>query len=323
MSSVLLNHYTNANVDFYEYMLTFSNEPIPGEQILIGLDYITRNIIAELRGEQVVVGVMPTTTNTPFRLILTIEMPGANQSYIPYEVYFNFSETINEYTQTLINPFIERIPRPEILVTHESIILDIDDFILSYTSDAMDKVTIEIVNEFSVLVYSNLNGSANDSFNISLPLGTYDIQVIAYHDDLIFTTYTGSVIVEGSETNVYLENYININQFYNPVAVVEPLPLITHTNIIILNSSTVEFTYQTINADFVDIVTNFGQDYSNIISNGIIQFNNLTVNTLYELTIIARDTNSNFDSRDLNFTIIVNIVNNTKGILGLKRGKEL
>lgn len=323
MSSVLLNHYTNSNVDFYEYLLAFSSEPIPGEQILVGLDYTNRNIIAELRGEQVVVGVMPTTTNTPFRLILTIEMPGANQSYIPYEVYFNFSETLNEYTQTLINPFIERIPRPEIYVIHETVILDTDIFMLSHNSDAMDKITIEITNEFSVLVYSNYFGLPNDTLDMYLPVGLYNIQIIAYHEPLIFSTYNSTVLVEGSDKEVYIENYVNTNTIYNPTVILDTLPIITYTNIIIINSNTVEFIYQTFNADYVDITTNFGQNYNNISPNGVIQFNNLTVNTLYEITIIARDTNSNFDTKDLNFTIIVNIVNNTKGILGLKRGKEL
>lgn len=323
MPSTLLNHYTDANVNFYEYQISFTNEPIPGEQILVGFDYSNRNIIAELRGEQIVVGNMPTTTNTPFRLILTVEMPGANESYIPYEVYFNFSETTNEYTQTLINPFIERIPRPEIYVMHETVILDTDIFMLSYNSDSMDKVTIEITNEFSVLVYSNYFGLPNDTLDMYLPVGLYNIQIIAYHEPLIFSTYNNTVLVEGSDKEVYIENYVNTNTIYNPTVILDSLPIITYTNIIIINSNTVEFIYQTFNADYVDITTNFGQNYNNISPNGVIQFNNLTVNTLYEITIIARDTNSNFYTRDLNFTIIVNIVNNTKGILGLKRGKEL
>lgn len=323
MPSTLLNHYTDANVNFYEYQISFTNEPIPGEQILVGFDYSNRNIIAELRGEQIVVGNMPTTTNTPFRLILTVEMPGANESYIPHEVYFNFSETTNEYTQTLINPFIERIPRPEIDVIHDTVILDTDIFILIYYSNSMDKVTIEITNEFSVLVYSNYFGLPNDTLDMYLPVGLYNIQIIAYHEPLIFSTHNSTVLVEGSDKEVYIENYVNTNTIYNPTVILDSLPIITYTNIIIINSNTVEFIYQTFNADYVDITTNFGQNYNNISPNGVIQFNNLTVNTLYEITIIAKDTNSNFDTRDLNFNIIVNIVNNTKGILGLKRGKEL
>jgi hypothetical protein len=90
-----------------------------------------------------------------------------------------------------------------------------------------------------------------------------------------------------------------------------------------LNNHSIEFTYATLNADFVDIITSFGQDKVSLSPNGTIVFNYLLVNTLYDLTIIARDINSHFDTLDLNFNIISNIVNNTKGILGLKRGKEL
>lgn len=323
MPSTLLNHYTDADVNFYEYQISFTNEPIPGEQILVGFDYSNRNIIAELRGEQIVVGNMPTTTNTPFSLILTVEVLEATESYIPYEVYFNFSETTNEYTQTLINPFIKRTHIPVIEVIHDTVKLDTDIFVLDYYSDAMDKVTIEITNEFSVLVYSNYFGLPNDTLDMYLPAGLYNIQVIAYHEPLIFSTHESEVLVEGSDKEVYIENYVNTNTIYNPTVILDTLPIITYTSIIIINSNTVEFIYQTFNADYVDITTNFGQNYNNISPNGVIQFNNLTVNTLYEITIIARDTNSNFDTRDLNFTIIVNIVNNTKGILGLKRGKEL
>ncbi len=337
MQSTLLNHYTNnEDVNFYEYQISFTNEIIPGEQILVGFDYSNRNIIAELRGEQIVVGIMPyTDPDIPFRLILTVEAQveveeGEEEeeayipvtSYIPYEVYFNFSETTNEYTQTLINPFIKSIDKPGIDVIHETVILDTDMFVLVYYSDA-DKVTIEITNEFSVLVYSNYFGRPNDTLGMYLPEGLYNIQVIAYNDPLVFSTYNGEVLVEGSDKEVYIENYVNTNTIYNPTVILDILPIITYTNIIIINSNTVEFIYQTVNADYVDITTNFGQNYNNISPNGVIQFNNLTVNTLYEITIIARDTNSNFDTRDLNFTIIVNIVNNTKGILGLKRGKEL
>lgn len=329
MPSTLLNHYTDADeyVNFYEYQISFTNEPIPGEQILVGFDYSNRNIIAELRGEQIVVGIMPyTDPGTPFRLILTVEAQVevlGDVSYIPYEVYFNFSETTNEYTQTLINPFISVLDRPYIDVIHETVILDTDIFVLDYYSDAMDKVTIEITNEFSVLVYSNYFGLPNDTLDMYLPVGLYNIQIIAYNDPLMFSTYNGTVLVEGSDKEVYIENYVNTNTIYNPTVILDTLPIITFTNIIIINSSTVQFNYQTLNADYVELITTFGQDYINIQPNGFITFNNLTVNTLYEITIIARDTNSNFDTRDLNFTIIVNIVNNTKGILGLKRGKEL
>lgn len=335
MPSTLLNHYTDADeyVNFYEYQISFTNEPIPGEQILVGFDYSNRNIIAELRGEQIVVGIMPyTDPGTPFRLILTVEAQvevlGGNVSYIPYEVYFNFSETTNEYTQTLINPFIKSIDRPYIDAIHDSVIYDDTYFSVEYFTDALFNVSIEIYkvnNEHFNLVYYDYNAPISNILTLTnfLEVDEYLIKIQAFNDPLMSTIYENTFLVEGVDKTVNLTNYINNNTIFDIYASQDLLPIITFTNIIIINSSTVQFNYQTLNANYVELITSFGQDYINIQPNGFITFNNLTVNTLYEITIIARDTNSNFDTRDLNFTIIVNIVNNTKGILGLKRGKEL
>lgn len=298
MPSTLLNQHTGTNINFSEYEVVFTNSPIPGEQILVGYDYTTNNVISEFRGEQIIIGQMPPTGNNSLRLLLTVQVDGINSSYIPYEINFNFSENNNEYTLTEINPFIAVLPRPTLVVTHETLITINDSFNIDYTTDATDKVTIEIINSSSVLVYSNYN--AGHAITLTgLSAGTYAISVIAYNEPLINSSYVGNLVVEGSN------------------------PEITFTNIVILNNHSIEFTYATLNADFVDIITSFGQDKVSLSPNGTIVFNYLSVNTLYDLTIIARDINSHFDTLDLNFNIISNIVNNTKGILGLKRGKEL
>lgn len=298
MPSTLLNQHTGTNINFSEYEVVFTNSPIPGEQILVGYDYTTNNVIAEFRGEQIIIGQMPPTGNNSLRLLLTVQVDGINSSYIPYEINFNFSENNNEYTLTEINPFIAVLPRPTLVVTHETLITINDSFNIDYTTDATDKVTIEIINSSSVLVYSNYN--AGHAITLTgLSAGTYTISVIAYNEPLINSSYVGNLVVEGAN------------------------PEITFTNIVILNNHSIEFTYTTLHADFVDIITSFGQDQVSLSPNGTIVFNYLSVNTLYDLTIIARDINSHFDTLDLHFNIILNTVNNTKGILGLKRGKEL
>lgn len=298
MPSTLLNQHTGTNINFSEYEVVFTNSPIPGEQILVGYDYTTNNVIAEFRGEQIIIGQMPPTGNNSLRLLLTVQVDGINSSYIPYEINFNFSENNNEYTLTEINPFIAVLPRPTLVVTHETLITINDSFNIDYTTDATDKVTIEIINSSSVLVYSNYNAGHEITLT-GLSAGTYTISVIAYNEPLINSSYVGNLVVEGAN------------------------PEITFTNIVILNNHSIEFTYTTLHADFVDIITSFGQDQVSLSPNGTIVFNYLSVNTLYDLTIVARDLNSNFDTLDLHFNIISNIVNNTKGILGLKRGKEL
>jgi hypothetical protein len=299
MPSTLINQHTGIDVNVSEYEVVFTNSPIPGEQILVGYNYSTNNVIAEFRGEQIIIGQLPPTgTDNPLRLLLTTQVDGLNGAYIPYEVNFNFSENKNEYTLTAINPFIEVLPRPNLDVTHDTFITNNDSFFIDYTSDATDKVTIEIINSSSVLVYSNYN-AGHEIFVTGLAEGTYTISVIAYNEPLINISYVGELIVEGAN------------------------PEITFANIVILNNHSIEFTYTTLNADYVDIITSFGQDRVSLSPNGTIVFNYLSVNTLYDLTIIARDINSHFDTLDLHFNIILNTVNNTKGILGLKRGKEL
>ncbi len=299
MPSTLLNQYTGTDVNVSEYEVVFTNSPIPGEQILIGYNYATNNVIAEFRGEQIIIGQLPPTgTDNPLRLLLTTKEDTYNEAYIPYEVNFNFSENNNEYTLTPINPFIAVLPRPTLDVEHESLITNNDVLHIDLASDAIDKVTIEIINSSSVLVYSNYDADYGVTIT-GLAAGTYTISVIAYNEPLINSSYVGNLEVEGAN------------------------PEITVANIVILNNHSVEFTYATLNADYVDIITSFGQDQVSLSPNGTIVFNYLSVNTLYDLTIIARDINSHFDTLDLHFNIISNTVNNTKGILGLKRGKEL
>lgn len=329
MTVTLLNNYNNTDVNLLEYQVEFTSEPIPGEQILLGFNYVTREIIAECRGDQIIIGIMPNINNEPIRLLLTIEMPGINTNYIPYELYYNFSEETNEFTQEVINPFISYLPRPILNVTHPIEIYD--DVTFDYSIDVSINSNIpttintyiEIIDINNVLYHTINTQDLLYNNSVLLPVGEYIINVVSTAFDNISTTYSGSFIVIGSVRNKFLELYNNINTIYPIYASITPLPLITSVNISILNSTTVEVNYQTLNSNSVDIITTFGQDFISISPNGAITFNNLLVNTLYEFTIIARDLNSNFDSRDLNFTIIVNIVNNTKGILGLKRGKEL
>ncbi len=329
MTVTLLNSYNDVDINLLEYQVEFTNEPIPGEQILLGLNYVTREIIAECRGEQIIIGTMPNINNGPIRLLLTIEMPGINDNYIPYEIYYNFSEETNEFTQELINPFIAYLPRPNLYVAHLGGIYDdvTFDYIIevSIFSNIPTTITtyIEITDFNNILYHTATTLDLNYSNSVLLPVGEYIITVISTAFDNITATYTETFNVIGAIKYKFLELYNNINTIYPIYVSITPLPIITSVNISVLNSNTVEVNYQTLNANSVDIITAFGQDFTNISPNGAITFNNLLVNTLYEFTIIARDLNSNFDSRDLSFTIIVNIVNNTKGILGLKRGKEL
>ena len=311
MPSILLNQHTGTDIDFGEYKVVFTESPIPGEQILVGYDYLTNDVIAEFRGEQIVIGQLPTIpSDTPYRLLLTTQIDGVNNTYIPYEINFNFSESWNYYNRTNINPFISVLPLPYIDVTHETLISANSELNISINTDATWCIIIELIYENNLYTSETIyvqtgeeGGEPQTNYNYTvnhLVSGvTYIVSVVAYNDPQIYTTYNGNLVVEGT------------------------FPEITFTNIVILNDSSVEFTYETLNADYVDIITSFEQDQDSLSPNGTIVFNYLSVNTLYDLTIVARDLNSNFDTLDLHFNIISNIVNNTKGILGLKRGKEL
>lgn len=294
-TSTLIDSITNGNIEYREYDVNFNLELFPGDVIYFGLDYSNRNIIADFDGDQVIIGQFPIILNDNqyYKLIITLDVIGTNNTVIPYTLYFDFSSN-GELTNETINPFLQVLPRPSITVNLNKIspITDMEDIEFSWNSDGQ-YVSIEIIRNGSIL-YDTLTGLLPiDSVTYSnLPIGNYSFQATAYNEPLIYTSDIA---------------YIEVEQG------IIPLPTIIG-NVTIINSNTVKVTYNTTNTVFIDAVSNFSQDYYNLIPNGEITYNNLTTETPYTVILTAYNSNNDSASTTLSFTLGKNKM--TRGDLG-------
>lgn len=332
MPSTLENTYTGTNIYFTEYSVSFDTEPIPGSPILIGYDYQTTDIIAEYMGQQVVVGQLPISyfsSNSFFRLVVTLEVIGTNNTPIPYTVYFDFAEDGSILGSVDRNPFISVLPRPTITLT-----LSTNQFYdygptplnISWVSDALDHVEIEVVSSTSILVYHDYNLPANGNFDLPYVLpGDYTVTITAFNEPLISTTDSDTFNVLISDREILPDSINNTNIVSDVDDITfDLLPLIISLNVGYLSDTSVELYYTTIDATYVDILTTFGQNSSGNPANGSIVFDNLSPNTAYNATVFAYDDEGNFDVRSILFEIETSIgVNSDRGVLGLKRGKDM
>ena len=293
--STLIDSITLDDKEYKEYDVTFDSELRPGDVIYFGLDYSNRNIIANFNGDQVIIGQFPIILNSDqyYKLIITLEVTGINDTVIPYTLYFDFSSN-GELTNETINPFLQVLPRPSITVNLNKIspITDMEDIEFSWNSDGQ-YVSIEVIRNGSILYDTQTGLLPTDSVTYSnLPIGNYSFQATAYNEPLI------------SSSDVA---YIEVEQG------IIPLPTIIG-NVTIINSNTVKITYNTTNTVYVDAVSNFGQDYYNLIPTGEIIYNNLTTKTPYTVILTAYNSNDDSASTTLSFTLEKNKM--TRGDLG-------
>ena len=334
MPSTLANTYSGSNIYFNEYNVSFSSEPIPGSPILIGYDYITQNIIAEYNGQQIVVGQVPVSyfsTDDFFRLVITLEVNGTNNSTIPYTVIFDFSEDGTVLGAVDRNPFITVLPRPILSLNLSDILfLDSHDMTISWSSDALDHVEIVITNALNVIVYSDFNAPASGTYtfnglsiNAFAALNPYTVTVTAYNEPLISTSENQSFDLIASDINISSSVVNNTNTVFDAGIEIDVLPVILTANLNQIDKRTVELVYTTQDATRVDILTFFGQGGLNLSPNGSYQFTGLQLGIVYSVTIIAGDDEGNIDVRNLMFEIQTDGLNSDKGILGLKRGSDM
>lgn len=294
-TSTLIDSITNGNIEYKEYDVTFNLELFPSDVIYFGLDYSNRNIIANFNGDQVIIGQFPIILNDNqyYKLIITLDVIGTNNTVIPYTLYFDFSSN-GELTNETINPFLQVLPRPSIFIgfNKPSPITNMEDIEFSWDSDGQ-YVSIEIIRNGSIL-YDTLTGLLPiDSVTYSnLPIGNYSFQATAYNEPLIYASEIA---------------YIEVEQG------IIPLPTIIG-NVTIINSNTVKITYNTTNTVYVDAVSDFGQDYYNLIPNSEIIYDNLATETPYTVILTAYNSNNDSASTTLSFTLGKNKM--TRGDLG-------
>lgn len=334
MPILLTNTYTGSNIYFNEYTVSFNTEPIPGSAILIGYDYSTHNIIAEYNSQQIVVGQVPIgyfSANDSFRLVLTLEVNGTNNTPIPYSVFFDFSEDGSVLGSVDRNPFISVLPRPILsLNLSNNNFLDNEDMTISWTSDATDHVELVITNTLNVIVYSDNSAAPNGSYifnastiNAFSNFNDYTVTATAYNDPLIYSVESNTFSLIASDKTILAGVVNNNNTVYDASITLDALPVILSANLNQIDKHNVELTYTTQDATKVDILTMFGQGDLGLSPNGSFIFTNLIIGTVYSVTILASDDEGNVDVRNVLFEIMSDGLNSDKGILGLKRGSDM
>jgi hypothetical protein len=329
MPITLEETYTGSNIYVEEYNIEFSSIVYAGSAILFGYDYSTNTVLAKFGSEVIVVGNIPTSyfsSNSPFRILITVEVNGTNNTPIPYSMYFDFSENGEIVNSTnSINPFLSVLPRPIIAVSTDNILYaDNVDIDVDYNSDAIDSVTIEIRNTLNVIVFQQTGLPANGTITVSnLLMGNYTVYATAYNEPLISTEDTTTFSVYATDKNVVPNSFVNGNIINNIELDSDLLPVITSLNVIQLSNNTVEVFYETINATRVDLVSGFYIDVLNLPANGSYVYNNLSLNTIYTVTAIASDDELNVDVKSITFELSTEGLNTDRGFLGLKRGLDM
>lgn len=335
MPTSLTNNYTGTNIFFNEYTVSFNTEPNPGSVIFIGLDYDTHQVLAEFNGEVVVVGILPISyfsPSSPFRLVLSLNVSGTNNSFIPYQVIFDFSEDGMINGSVDRNPFISVLPRPSITLTLSDYIFDDNqDMTIEWSSDCIDHVELIITNVDDTIVYSDFSAPASGTYvfnglsiNAFASKNGYTVTATAFNEPLISSTVDDNFSLIVTDKYIFPDTVNNINTISNDSTItLDLLPLILTTNLNQMDGKTVDFVYTTENATSVDILTMFGQGGLSLQPNGTFTFTNLSINTTYSVTIIARDDEGNLDVRNLLFELNDDGLNSDKGILGLKRGRDM
>lgn len=330
MPLTLENTYTGANIYVEEYNVVFSSTVYAGSPILIGYDYLSNTVLAKFDSEVIVIGNLPLayfSSNSPFRLIVTLEVTGTNNTPIPYSVYFDFSENGNILNaEDTINPFLSVLPRPITNVyTDNPTYADNVDIDVHYTSDAIDSVSIEVRNSLNVIVYQQNSLPINGTITLSnLLMENYTVYMTAYNEPLIYTEDTTTFSTYATDKNVIPNTFTNNNIISNVLLEVDLLPVVTLLNVIQLSNNSIEAFYTTINASKVDLISSFAGDVLNLPVNGSYIFDNLSLNTLYTITAIATDDELNIDVESITFELSsINGLNTDRGFLGLKRGLDM
>lgn len=335
MPSSLVNSYSGTNVHFNEYSVTFNTEPIPGSVILIGYDYLSHDIIAEYNGQQIIVGQVPIgyfSANDNFRLVITLEITGTNTTPIPYTVFFDFAEDGTVLGSADRNPFLAVLPRPVVNMNLSSTSFDDNvDMTITWTSDATDHVEIVITNVDGIIVYSDFSAPVNGSYifngltlNSFADKNPFTVNMTAFNEPLISTNTSDTFDLLVTDRTYDTNSINNNNSVGSPTGILlDLLPYIITADINVINDSTVELVYTTQDATFVDILSSFDQGALNLSPNGNFIFTNLQQGTVYSVTVMARDDESNIDVRTVLFELNESGVNRDRGFLGLKRGKDM
>lgn len=329
MPITLEETYTGSNIYVEEYNIEFSSTVYAGSAILFGYDYSTNTVLAKFGSEVIVVGNIPTSyfsSDSPFRILITVEVNGTNNTPIPYSMYFDFSENGEIINSTnSINPFLSVLPRPIITVsTDNTLYADNVDIDIDYNSDAVDSVTIEVRNAINVIVFQQTGLPANGTITVSnLLMGVYTVYATAYNEPLISTEETTGFSVYATDKNITPNSFINGNVVNTVELDVDLLPVITLLNVIQLSNNSVEVFYETINTTRVDLVSGFHVDILNLPANGSYVYNNLSINTIYTVTAIASDNELNVDVKSITFELSTEGLNTDRGFLGLKRGLDM
>ena len=309
MPITLEETYTGSNIYVEEYNIEFSSTVYAGSAILFGYDYSTNTVLAKFGSEVIVVGNIPTSyfsSDSPFRILITVEVNGTNNTPIPYSMYFDFSENGEIINSTnSINPFLSVLPRPIITVsTDNTLYADNVDIDIDYNSDAVDSVTIEVRNAINVIVFQQTGLPANGTITVSnLLMGVYTVYATAYNEPLISTEETTGFSVYATDKNITPNSFINGNVVNTVELDVDLLPVITLLNVIQLSNNSVEVFYETINTTRVDLVSGFHVDILNLPANGSYVYNNLSINTIYTVTAIASDNELNVDVKSITFEL--------------------
>ncbi len=214
-TSTLVNSLLGIDTDYKEYEIQFSTRLYPSDVVYIGMDYSTQTIIAEFDNESVVIGTFPMILGGEvtqyYKLIITLEVGGVNNTVIPYTYYFDFSSD-GSLTNSNRNGFLQVLPRPNLNAELNKLspILDNEDLLLTYDSDAV-YVDLEVWIEGAGILYDQRLGMiSNDAILYSnLPVGDYTFYITAFNEPLISTEVSLDITVEPAAISANISSTIN------------------------------------------------------------------------------------------------------------------
>lgn len=308
-TSTLVNSLLGIDTDYKEYEIQFSTRLYPSDVVYIGMDYSTQTIIAEFDNESVVIGTFPMILGGEvtdyYKLIITLEVGGVNNTVIPYTYYFDFSSD-GSLTNSNRNGFLQVLPRPNLNAELNKLspILDNEDLLLTYDSDAV-YVDLEVWT-WEGLYDQRLGMISNDAILYSnLPVGDYTFYITAFNEPLISSTEVSlDITVEPAAISANISSTINNSIIsVDSIWISDILPTVNAANILIINNNTVQLLYTTQNSTKVDIITGFYQDYYDLSPNGDVTFTNLEGGFTYIVTVIASDDEGNSATQTITFLL--------------------